>query len=114
MVRESGRALSLVPSYRVAERHEKLFEEADIPTLSASDIEESKDAFTSQETCVAVLANRYDGIDLVGDECRLLIIEGLPKASNLQELFLLSRMACGTLLHDRIRTRIIQAVGRAC
>ncbi len=83
-----------------------------IPTVSASDIEESKAAFTSQESCVAVLANRYDGIDLVGDECRILIIEGLPKASNLQELFLLSRMACGTLLHDRIRTRIIQAVGR--
>lgn len=110
--RQANRALSLVPSDAAAAQHRKQFVAAGLEVLEAEDIEESKDTFITTDECVAILANRYEGLDLVGDECRLLILEGLPRAGNLQELFLLSRMACGTLLHDRIRTRIVQALGR--
>lgn len=82
------------------------------PVFDAQAIESSKVAFTKEPRAVAILANRYDGIDLIGDECRLLVIWGLPRATNIQERFLMSRMAAGNLLDDRIRTRIIQAVGR--
>ena len=110
MVEEAGRALILVPSEKRTEKHHSLFE--DVSIYTASDIEASKDEFVSEEKAVAVLANRYDGIDLPDDECRLLIIEGLPKAGNLQEIYLMSRMVAGNLFKDRIRTRIIQACGR--
>jgi len=80
--------------------------------LGGRDIESSKSIFTKESQAVAVLANRYDGIDLIGEECRLLFIKGLPKASNIQERFLVTRLGASTLLDDRIRTRIIQAVGR--
>ncbi len=110
MVNRAGRALVLVPSDRHADKYRDLFSE--IPVYSARNIETSKDDFVAEQKAVAVLANRYDGIDLLGDECRLLIIEGLPKAGNLQELFMMSRMASGVLFNDRLRTRIIQAVGR--
>ena len=110
LVDEAGRALVLVPSDKKAEPYLELFDDRDV--YSATDIEQSKDEFVANDSAVAVLANRYDGIDLAGDECRMLTIEGLPKAGNLQELFFMSRMAASIVLNDRIRTRIIQAVGR--
>ncbi|MBN2129800.1 MAG: DEAD/DEAH box helicase [Sedimentisphaerales bacterium] len=110
MVEHAGRALVLVPSEKRAEKCRDLF--TDTHVYAAKDIETSKDNFISEEKAVAVLANRYDGIDLVDDECRLLIIEGLPKTGNLQEVYLMSRMVAGNLFKDRIRTRIVQAFGR--
>lgn len=59
-----------------------------------------------------VLANRYDGIDLPGDVCRLEIIDGLPRAMSLQETFMLDRLNATAELRDRIRTRVTQALGR--
>jgi hypothetical protein len=34
-----------------------------------------------------VLANRYDGIDLIGDACRLLVMDGLPRGANTYDLY---------------------------
>jgi hypothetical protein len=109
MVERAGRALILVPNDDKANRYKGAFK--DLSVYSAKDIESSKDNFVKDKG-VAVLANRYDGIDLLDDDCRLLIIEGLPKAGNLQELFFVTRMLAGNLFKDRIRTRIIQAFGR--
>src|SRR5690606_30474163 len=51
-------------------------------------------------------------IDFAGHECRLLFIEGLPKAMNSQERFLMTRMGANTLYNERIQTRVVQAIGR--
>jgi hypothetical protein len=110
MVDQAGRGLILVTSEKQTEKYHDLFDDIDI--YNASAIESSKDGFISNDKAIALLANRYDGIDLLEEECRLLIIEGLPKAGNLQELYLMSRMVAGNLFKDRIRTRIIQAFGR--
>lgn len=80
--------------------------------LKAQDIEESLDSFTSESKAILTLANRYDGIDLPGDACRMLLVYGLPTAVNLQERFLWSKLNLNSILKDRIRTRISQAVGR--
>src|SRR5690606_19551850 len=61
---------------------------------------------------VAIVANRYDGIDFPQNDCRLLFIEGLPRGTNLQERFLMSKMGASALLIDRIQTRVVQAIGR--
>lgn len=86
-----------------------------IPKLTiydAGDIEVSKEKFVSSPNSVAIVANRYDGIDFPGDECRLLLIEGLPKTVNAQERFLMSRMGATILFNGRIQTRVLQAIGR--
>jgi hypothetical protein len=82
------------------------------PTFNATDIEESKKPFIKSRKAVAIVASRYDGIDFPGDECRLLFIEGLPKATNLQEKFLMSRMGANVLFNERVQTRVLQAIGR--
>ena len=113
LIGKAGRALVLTPDGR-RERKFREFVESKLRTraFSAQDIEQSKAAFVAQPSAVAVVANRYDGIDFPKDECRLLIVEGLPRAMNLQEQFLITRIGAIDLLNVRIATRLTQAFGR--
>lgn len=113
-VQQSKRALVLTPTIAEADNIKDRFSASGIKVISSKQIEESLDMFTSHENVALVLANRYDGIDLPDDSCRLLIIEGLPAGTNLQERFLLTRLAASSLLRDRLRTRFTQGVGRCC
>lgn len=113
LVKESPRAIVLVPDQTSAEKvNEIIYTETGRAIYNANNIEQSKGVFTSKDKAVAVLANRYDGINLAGEECRLEIMQGLPASTNLHERFLESRMSAALLLKDRIRTRLIQAIGR--
>lgn len=114
MLKKTGRGLILTPSERDADVFRGLIEKRlpDFERFSAGDIEASKSTFVNRDNAVAIVANRYDGIDLLGDECRLLVASGLPRATNIQEQFLMTRMAVPFLYNDRIRTRIVQATGR--
>lgn len=111
-VKRAGRALVLAPSRQVANSRRDQLKVAGIPTLDAGDIEESLRPFTTQEHAALVLANRYDGIDLPGNQCRLLVLDGLPVAVNPLERFLFERLAATGLLGERMRTRLTQGVGR--
>jgi hypothetical protein len=113
LMRRAGRSLVLVPTDKMrAEIAKDVEENLGFKTFSADDIEESKKPFVSNNKAVAIVASRYDGIDFPGDECRLLFIEGLPKAANLQERFLMARMGANILFNERIQTRVLQAIGR--
>lgn len=107
------RSLILVPSTRVKDEIQ-----ADIKTnttfqiFGATDIESSKKTFIETASATAIVANRYDGIDFPGEECRLLFVDGLPRATNIQERFLMSRMSANVLFNERIQTRVLQAIGR--
>ena len=112
-IEEAKKAVVLVPDFKTALTiQSEIATTIQYPVFSASEIETSKQGFVQATNAVAILANRYDGIDFPDEQCRLLIMRGLPSASNLQERFLLSRMSAGLLLADRIRTRVVQAVGR--
>lgn len=107
------RAVILVEDNKTAEKYEKLIKQyIDIPIFYARDIEQSKDRFIQSERAVAILANRFDGMDFSGNECRLLLVHGLPAATNIQEKFFIKKLGAGTLYRERIRAKIIQAIGR--
>ena len=113
LMKASGRNLVLVPSDAAAEAiTDDIEENLGYTVLGAADIETSKQTFVSSPRAVAVVANRYDGIDFPGDDCRLLLIDGLPKAMNIQEKFLMSRMGANALYNERVQTRVLQAIGR--
>ncbi|WP_051434240.1 DEAD/DEAH box helicase [Desulfonatronum lacustre] len=115
-VTKFDRALVLTPSNRDVDKVKEVI--MSLPTtkrhtlFDAAQLEASKKSFTQTSSAIAVLANRYDGIDLIGDECRYLIIYGLPQSTNLQERFITNRLGSSILFQVRIRTRITQAVGR--
>ncbi|MBT2217118.1 DEAD/DEAH box helicase family protein [Virgibacillus dakarensis] len=91
---------------------ELIEEETDTKVFLSKDIEKGKDEFVESNDGVAILANRYDGIDMDGDACHMLILGDLPNATHLQEKFITNRMASSVLFNERVRTRIVQAIGR--
>lgn len=113
LMARAGRSLVLVPSDTAsAEVKSDVASALQYPVFSAEDIEQSKRPFVESKEAVAVVANRYDGIDFPGDDCRLLFVDGLPRAMNAQERFLMSRMGANALFNERIQTRVLQAIGR--
>lgn len=60
----------------------------------------------------AVFANRYDGIDLPGDSCRLLVMDGLPTGTSDYEIFRATALYGGTTMARMLAQRIEQGIGR--
>lgn len=59
-----------------------------------------------------VLNNRYDGIDLPDDCCRLLVLDSLPSFSSLADQYELQCLKNSELIEKRIAQRIEQGLGR--
>lgn len=78
----------------------------------ANDLSTSKDEYKQDKNAMVIIANRFDGIDFPDDESRMLIIKNPPKVTHLQEKFFYSKMAASILYSERVKTRIVQAVGR--
>ena len=110
----AGRSVILTPSGPTADAHSEQIEASldGYQVFTAEDIEDDKSPFVTSKKAVAILANRYDGIDFPGDECRLLCVDGMPKAMNSQERFIMSKMGAAVLYSERIQTRVLQAMGR--
>ncbi len=106
------RSLVLAPDNSRANKFHDIADELGYKVFKAQDIEKSKEDFIQSENSIAIVTNRYDGIDFLDDECRLSVIEGLPRATNLQEQFLISKMGAVDVLNTRITTRLTQAFGR--
>lgn len=107
------RSLVLTPDGRTAKVvAENLIPDEDV-ILHAADVEEDLDAFTSEETATLILNNRYDGIDLPDEDCRLVMLDGFPAKGDLQERFLYGSLGAENVLNERIRARISQGAGRA-
>lgn len=84
-----------------------------IPAFGKEVVEKGLATFASAPTGVLGLANRYDGMDLPGDACRIVVLGGKPDAVSLQEKFLSERAEASAALSERLRTRIVQGAGRA-
>jgi hypothetical protein len=105
-----SRTLILAPS-----RHEATRAQQWIPPNAAIrgavELEQDAAAAISQPG-VFLLANRYDGLDLPDDACRLIVLTGLPSGTHLQERFLFERLGAQRVIAERVRTRIVQGAGR--
>ena len=113
MSASAGRSVVLTSNRVAAETIKEQFTTGDeFDTFDATDIEISKDDFVGSHRAVAILAGRFDGMDFPNEDCRLLCLDGLPKATNAQERFLMSRLGASALLNERIQTRVLQAAGR--
>ncbi len=106
------RALVLVPSNWEAEEVTVLLPEG-WDVLRIDDVDERLHPFQESTYRCLVLANRYDGIDLPGDQCEVILISGLPTGTHLQDRFLYEAAGAKSALRERIRTRLMQGMGRA-
>jgi hypothetical protein len=60
-----------------------------------------------------VTAGRYDGFDLLGDICKLVIITTVPQASSEFERFVVAYLGDASYMRHRVGQRVTQALGRA-
>lgn len=84
-----------------------------VPVMGRDNLEQQGlESFAKAPTGVLGLANRYDGLDLPGNACRIVVLGGKPDAVGLQERFLSERADANAALAERLRTRIVQGAGR--
>lgn len=60
-----------------------------------------------------VLPNRYDGIDLPDDACRLLVLDGLPRGTTAYDLYRAAALEDSGVLASALAQRLEQGMGRA-
>lgn len=100
--------LILCPSDATAKAWEDVATFPDKSAAVEEAIQELQDADTFGPL---VLSNRYDGIDLVGDSCRLLIMDDLPQGRSNYDAFRLNVLA-DTAVSSLLAQRIEQGIGR--
>lgn len=66
----------------------------------------------SQEAEMLGLVARYDGIDLPGDACKILVLDRLPTGENLIDRFIDESIRVETIRISNTATRVVQAIGR--
>lgn len=105
---EDKKALILVPSYRQSKEWE------DVITLKlGDDVTEQIESFKkSQSPDKLLLVSRYDGVDLPGDSCRVMVIDGKPSSLNIIERYLTEKLTLDKSMRSVIASRIVQGFGR--
>jgi len=101
-----GKAVLIAPSDHAATRLVAAVVPEQMPVWQPEEFAEAPGG-------VLALANRYDGIDLPDEACRLVVLAGLPVGMHLQERFLHESVKALAVLTERIRTRLTQGAGRA-
>ena len=102
----------LVPGYRLA-----TIEYKERGCFLVSDEEDMKKALETMRTVSQdmpiIFVNRYDGIDLADDMCRLLVIDSLPVFNSLADQYEVSCRKDSNLINIKIAQKIEQGLGRS-
>lgn len=98
----------LVPSFAMA----KYWEEKGGVVLSAGNISSGVDDIRTRNNGLYVIVNRYDGIDLPDDACRILVIDGLPNITNMDDKYEQEVVRKSVRVQREQIQRIEQGMGR--
>ncbi|MBQ8604149.1 MAG: DEAD/DEAH box helicase family protein [Oscillospiraceae bacterium] len=98
----------IVPSFERAKYWDPLVQR----TVNRDNIEQAVTALKQKHVGLSVFVNRYDGIDLPDDSCRLLVIDGLPPLRNEKDKYIQSIDSYSTILRREQIQRIEQGMGR--
>lgn len=108
--KDSYGVVSLVPSEAIANNYKRFG--ANI--LNKDNItEEIKKLKEGQFSQLVVIINRYDGIDLPDESCRILIMDGLPAFVNLSEQYDYNCCPNSQIANKSLAQKIEQGMGRA-
>ncbi|MCT1394645.1 DEAD/DEAH box helicase family protein [Microbacterium sp. p3-SID338] len=112
LIKAVKKSIIITPSDREADAVSDTLVPKSWTVYRKDDVDDSFDDFAASTKSVAILANRYDGIDLPGDACRSVTMAGYPGATNLQERFYASRARAAAVSAERVRSRVVQGIGR--
>lgn len=102
------KTLILVPNYTRAIKWQGTAEPPSRDKVSENVKEFKEDPGTPK----LLMAARYDGVDLPGDTCRVMVIDDLPMGVGPLERFLWEHLNLSNTLRTSIASRIVQSLGR--
>ncbi len=82
------------------------------PTWVLTPLGDEIDQFKRAPKGHLFVGGRFDGMDFNADECRLVILASLPRATNSQEEFISAYLRDSGFMLSRLNHRIVQALGR--
>ena len=98
----------LVPSYAMAE----CWKELGGIVLNSSNISQGIELIKNRNNGLYVFVNRYDGIDLPDDACRIIVVDGLPNISNMNDKYEQEVVRKSERIQREQIQRIEQGMGR--
>ena len=102
------KALILVPSFSRGQQWSDV-----APPPDRENVPQAVELFReAQAPEKLTLAARYDGIDLPGDTCRMMVLDGLPAGSGPLERFQWEWLNMQNSLRSLLASRIVQSFGR--
>lgn len=107
-IAQNHNVVVIVPSFERA----KYWDPQGIRTITKETIEKVVSALKSRHVGFFVLVNRYDGIDLPDNACRMLVIDGLPPLRNEKDKYIQSVDSASNILRREQIQRIEQGMGR--
>ena len=102
------KALILVPTYRRSGKWSSVAARPSRENVPRA-VHAFRDAAAPEKM---ILAARYDGIDLPGDTCRVLVIDDLPTGLSPLERFQWERLNMQNSFRSTLASRIVQSFGR--
>ncbi len=108
LAREGHNVVVIVPSFKAAE----FWTQAGAILAQGDDVARQIERLRTTKGNFVVFANRYDGIDLPDDACRILILDGTPQGESLYERHLTEVRSGSLLLFGHIAQTIEQGLGR--
>lgn len=105
--RNAGVAI-LVPSGEAAQKWTDI---ASYPSTTEAVSQSVSDMQEGRSFGPLVMANRYDGIDLAGNSCRLLVMDGLPQSTSDYDMYRMNAMA-NSSVNSLLAQRVEQGIGR--
>ena len=101
--------VALVPSTKKCKQYENL---GAIITTGENIIDELDKLKKGSFSKIVVINNRYDGIDLPDESCRILIMDSLPYFDSLADRYEAQSCPNSELINKRIAQKIEQGIGR--
>lgn len=109
-----GRAAWLCASHAEADTLQEILNTHGQQVFRLRPGDDSKvDAWSKAANGHLITAGRYDGLDLAGDVCKLVIITTVPQASSEFERFVVAYLGDAGFMRHRVGQRVTQALGRA-
>jgi Type III restriction enzyme, res subunit len=102
------KALILTPSGKHVEKWDELVGDQ-VSDNVTEQVEDFKNTTLAKK--LALIA-RYDGVDLPGDTCRVMVIDELPTGVGPLERYLWEKLGLDKMLRSTIASRIVQSFGR--
>lgn len=104
----NNKVLIIVPS----ERHAQKWSDFVGPQTNAKVTQQVETFKEADPPAKLILKGRYDGVDLPGDTCRVMIVDELPSGVGPLERFLWDQLGLHKVLLSTIASRIVQSFGR--